>query len=168
MAAPDGFSDGSDEGSFVNPLEAALASLPHRPPFKFLDRLLVLEPQQRAVGMKLIRADDPYLAGHFPGLPVMPGVLIVEALAQLAVCLEGKGRDEGGGLPLLVGIDNCRFRRPVGPGDEVRLEVVAKRRRGQFGRVLGTAWLGDTRVAEAEILFTWWDGAPASGTLGRA
>lgn len=139
----------------VDVLAEALGRLPHRPPFLLIDRLLELEPRRRAVATKVVSHHDPFLAGHFPGMPIMPGVLIAEALAQTAACMMLGEAEPEGQLPLLAGIDGCRFRRVVRPGDELRLEVSLKRLRGKFGFVSGVATVAGVRVAEADILFTW-------------
>lgn len=128
--------------------------LPHRPPFLFVDQVIELVPGRRAVGVKAVTAGEPYFAGHFPGRPLMPGVLIVEALAQVgAVCLLSE-RPNAGLLPLFGGVEGARFRTPVVPGEVLRLEVEITRARGRAGRGRGRALLADGRVAaEAELLF---------------
>lgn len=128
--------------------------IPHRPPFLFVDQVLELVPGRRAVGTKAVTAGEPHFAGHFPGRPLMPGVLIVEALAQLgAVCLLSQ-ESHAGLLPLFGGLLSARFRAPVVPGDVLRLEVEISRSRGRTGRGRGTAHLADgRRAAEAELLF---------------
>jgi len=130
------------------------AILPHRPPFLFVDQVLELVPGQRAVGIKAVTAGEPFFAGHFPGRPIMPGVLIVEALAQLgAVCLLSQEANAGL-LPLFGGLENARFRAPVTPGEVLRLEVEITRSRGRAGQGRGKALLSDGRVAaEASLLF---------------
>lgn len=110
--------------------------LPHRPPFRFVDEVEVCEPGERAVALWRITGDEAWLAGHFPGRPVVPGVLQVEALAQtgaIAVLADPRYADR---LPLLGGVEEVRFRRVVEPGDEVRLEVAIERlgSRGGWGR----------------------------------
>ena len=130
-------------------VEAIQRILPHRYPFLLVDRILELEPDRRVVGLKNVTANEPFFAGHFPGRPVMPGVLIVEALAQTAGVLMG---DESGLIPMFMGIDKARFRRPVTPGDQLRLEVEVLRRRRNVARVAGRAFVGDNLVAEAEMM----------------
>jgi 3-hydroxyacyl-[acyl-carrier-protein] dehydratase len=130
------------------------AILPHRAPFLFVDRVLEIEPGKRAVGLKAVTAGEPYFAGHFPGQPLMPGVLILEALAQLgAICLLSEPGNQGL-LPLLGGIEDARFRTAVIPGDTLRLEVEIVKARGRTGRGRGKAMLSDGRLAaEASLLF---------------
>jgi 3-hydroxyacyl-[acyl-carrier-protein] dehydratase len=134
------------------------STIPHRFPFLLVDRLVDLERGRSAVGIKNVSAGEPYFAGHFPGHPVMPGVLIVEALAQTAALLvmePGQGT-----IPLFMGIDRARFRRPVVPGDQLRLEVEVLQRRRNVVKVRGRAMVGEELAAEAEILATL---APSSG-----
>jgi 3-hydroxyacyl-[acyl-carrier-protein] dehydratase len=127
--------------------------LPHRYPILLVDRILELEPGKRAVGLKNVTANEEFFQGHFPGMPVMPGVLIVEALAQTAGVLMGQDA-EAGGIPLFMGIDKARFRRQVVPGDQLRLEVEIMQQRRSVVRVMGRAFVGEERAAEAEILAT--------------
>lgn len=130
-------------------LEAIQRILPHRYPFLLVDRILELEPDRRVVGLKNVTANEPFFAGHFPGRPVMPGVLIVEALAQTAGVLMGEASDL---IPMFMGIDKARFRRPVKPGDQLRLEVEVLRKRRSVCRVAGRAFVGEDLVAEAEMM----------------
>ena len=123
--------------------------LPHRYPFLLVDRVLELEPDRRVVGLKNVSANEPFFAGHFPGRPVMPGVLIVEALAQTAGVLMGEA---SGLIPMFMAIDKARFRRPVTPGDQLRLEVEVLRKRRSVCRVAGRAFVGEDLVAEAEMM----------------
>jgi len=127
--------------------------LPHREPFLLVDEVLELEAGRRVVARKRVRADEWYLAGHFPGRPVMPGVLIVEALAQtgaLAVLSEAENR---GRLALFAGIDDCRFKRIVEPGDDLELTCELERVRGPIGRGKATARVGRELAARGTLTF---------------
>jgi 3-hydroxyacyl-[acyl-carrier-protein] dehydratase len=129
------------------------AILPHREPFLFLDEVLELEPGTRCVARKRVRPDEWYLAGHFPGRPVMPGVLIVEALAQagaMAVLSEEQNR---GRIALFASIDDCRFRRIVEPGDELELTCELERVRGPIGRGKASARVGGELAARGTLTF---------------
>jgi beta-hydroxyacyl-ACP dehydratase FabZ len=127
--------------------------LPHRYPFLLVDRIVELVPLERIVGIKQVTINEPFFQGHFPGAPVMPGVLVVEALAQCGAVLalrEIADRDKK--LVLFSGIDNARFRRPVVPGDTLTLEVTALRFRQRAQRMRGEAKVNGQLVAEAEIM----------------
>lgn len=128
------------------------AIIPHRWPFLLVDRIVELEPE-RAVGVKQVSAGEPFFQGHFPGTPIMPGVLIVEAMAQVgAVAL--LSRDEyRGKLALFAGIDGVRFRKPVVPGDTLRLEVQLTSLRGPVGKGAGRATVDGVLVAEGTLTF---------------
>jgi 3-hydroxyacyl-[acyl-carrier-protein] dehydratase len=135
------------------PLEAAdiMRILPHRYPFLLVDRIVELEPGRRVVGIKQVTANEPQFTGHFPGRPIMPGVLMVEALAQTAgVCVMTLD-DYRGKLGLFAGIDECRFRRMVLPGDTLRLEVTVEKLRGMFGRVRAVASVDGEVAVEATL-----------------
>jgi 3-hydroxyacyl-[acyl-carrier-protein] dehydratase len=127
--------------------------IPHRYPFLLVDRILELEAGKRAVGVKLVSNSDAYLQGHFPGNPIMPGVLIVEALAQTGAVLVMHDPANKDFLPLFARIDNCRFRQPVRPGDTLRLEVEVTSFRPPVGKAHGRALIGDVLACEADLTF---------------
>jgi len=126
--------------------------LAHRPPFLMIERLTDICSNESAVGWKAVGINEPYFAGHFPDYPVMPGVLIVEALAQAAVALVSHSSNISldNGVVYFMSIDKARFRRPVRPGDMLRLPVRLVRSRGTVWRFEGKAYVGDTLCAEAE------------------
>jgi 3-hydroxyacyl-[acyl-carrier-protein] dehydratase len=126
--------------------------LPHRYPFLLVDRILELEAE-RVVGIKNVTANEPFFTGHFPDFPVMPGVLIIEAMAQTAGVLVLKNiEDRGNKLVLLVAVENARFRRPVVPGDSLRMEMRIMRRKASVAKMAGTATVDGVVVAEAEVM----------------
>ena len=142
------------EGPLLDPREVA-NYLPHRYPFLLVDRVEEMVANERIVATKNVTWNEPYFTGHFPGDPVMPGVLQVEALAQAAAILgfyTQPGLVERGGGVLLMGLDKVRFRRKVIPGDILRLEVEVTRTRGPTWRVQGTASVDGEKAAEATIL----------------
>jgi 3-hydroxyacyl-[acyl-carrier-protein] dehydratase len=125
--------------------------IPHRPPFLLVDEILELEPGRRVVGRREVRADDWWFPGHFPDRPVLPGVLTIEAIAQcgaVAVLAEESNR---GKLPYFAGIDDCRFKRVVEPGDELMLECEFVRVRGALARGEGRASVGGETAAQATL-----------------
>lgn len=127
--------------------------IPHRWPFLLVDRVVELEAGVRAVGIKNVTSNDYFFQGHFPGNPIMPGVLIVEALAQVGAIALLSHPDYRGKLALFAGIDGFRFRRPVVPGDTLRLEVSLDKLRGPIGKGTGVAKVGETTVAQGELTF---------------
>jgi 3-hydroxyacyl-[acyl-carrier-protein] dehydratase len=127
--------------------------LPHRYPMLLVDRILEIEPGTRVVGLKNVSANEQFFQGHFPGAPVMPGVLIVEAMAQCCAVLALREIDDRERkLFLFGGIDKARFRRPVVPGDQLRLECTILQRRSNTIRMRGVATVDGVVVAEAEML----------------
>src|SRR3989441_2599154 len=127
--------------------------IPHRYPFLLVDAIIELEPAKRIVGLKNVSVNEPFFTGHFPGSPVMPGVLIVEAMAQVAAVLvlrEVPQREKK--LVYFMGIDQARFRQPVVPGDQLKIVVEVIKMRPRHGKLRGEAFVGDKLVAEAEIL----------------
>lgn len=146
--------------SATDPLQAALRSLPHGPEFRFVDRLLELDPGKSGVGEYRVRGDEPFLRGHFPGEPIMPGVLLVEAAAQLA----GTVAQSDPAIPPLAGMKltalrNVKMLGTARPGEIVRLKAVVAGRLGNLVNAQATAHVGETLVLSAEITL--------AGTLGR-
>ena len=129
------------------------AIIPHRWPFLLVDKILEIEPGRRAVGLKQVSAGEIYFQGHFPGQPIMPAVLIVEALAQVGSVALLSSPEHKGKIGLFAGIDGFRFRRPVVPGDSLRLEVTLTRIRGAVGKGKGRAEVDGQVAAEGELLF---------------
>ena len=130
------------------------ALIPHRAPFLLIDRIVELEPGKRIVGQKDVNLNhDDFLRGHFPDYPVMPGVLIVEALAQTGAVLVMHDPANAGKLLLFARIDNCRFRQQVRPGDTLRPEVEVTSFRGPVGKAHGRALVGNTLACEADLTF---------------
>ncbi len=126
--------------------------LPHRYPMLLVDRVLELEPD-RIVGIKNVTANEPFFTGHFPDFPVMPGVLIVEAMAQVAGVLVLKEiEDRASKLVFLAGIENAKFRRPVLPGDQLRIEMKVVKKKASVAKMLGQATVNGDVVAEVEVL----------------
>jgi 3-hydroxyacyl-[acyl-carrier-protein] dehydratase len=127
--------------------------LPHRYPFLLVDRVIELDPPRRAVGIKQVTVNEPFFQGHFPGYPVMPGVLIVEAMAQVGGVAVLSADEYRGKLALFAGIDSVRFKRQVKPGDTLRIEVeLAQIRRG-IGMGSGTATVDGELACRGEIMF---------------
>jgi len=146
-----------------------LKILPHRYPFLLIDRVLELKRKERIVAVKNVTINEPFFMGHFPGLPIMPGVLIVEAIAQAGgALLLTEVEDRSNKVMVFTGIDRARFRKPVSPGDQLRLEVEVKGWRAVPGMVAakmqGYAYVGDKRVAEAAVSCQLIDSARGRGS----
>jgi 3-hydroxyacyl-[acyl-carrier-protein] dehydratase len=126
--------------------------LPHRYPFLLVDRVQELDPDRRIVGIKNVTSNEPFFQGHFPGRPVMPGVLILEAMSQVGaiLALKSLGRATRP-VVYLTGIDGARFRKPVVPGDRLRLEVDVVKKRAPFWKMQGKAFVEEELVCEAEV-----------------
>ncbi len=137
--------------------------IPHRYPFLLVDRIVEMVEGKSAVGLKNVTANEWFFQGHFPGKKVMPGVLIVEALAQVAAVALLKGTDTAGKLPLFGGIESMRFRRPVLPGDQLRLEFTLEKMRGPLGKGHVKATVEGKLAAEGTISFALVDIAQMQG-----
>ncbi len=136
-------------------VEGILRLLPHRPPFLLVDRVVEHEKGKRLVAWKAVTMNEPFFVGHFPGHPVMPGVLILEALAQAAALLailDLPPEDTASKITYLMGIDGARFRRPVVPGDRLELDVEVVKHKGAVWKTKGTARVDGQVVAEAEFM----------------
>lgn len=133
--------------------------LPHRPPFLLVDRVMEFETGKRIVGIKNVSMNEPFFPGHFPGHPVMPGVLIIESLAQVACILAILSSDDSvrSKVTYFVGIDNARFRRPVFPGDQLRLEVESISSKRGIWTFNAKAYVDDKLVTDAELKATFAD-----------
>jgi 3-hydroxyacyl-[acyl-carrier-protein] dehydratase len=127
--------------------------IPHRFPFLLIDRILEIEPGKRIVAQKNVTTNEWFFQGHFPTFPVMPGVLILEAMAQAGAVLLLSEDQSKGKIPLFAGINDCRFRAQVGPGDVLRLEVEFTSRRGSIGKGRARAFVGDRVAADGELVF---------------
>lgn len=134
-------------------IQEILQRLPHRYPILLVDRVLELEPGQRVVAIKNVSANEPHFQGHFPGLPIMPGVLILEAMAQAGAIAMLSLPENEGKIGLFAGLDKVRFRRQVTPGDQLRLEVAIVQSRGRLGKAEGKAYVDGQLAAEAELTF---------------
>lgn len=134
-------------------IETIQRAIPHRYPFLLVDRVREIEAGRRAVGIKNVTANEPQFLGHFPGLPIFPGVMIVEALAQTSAVLVSLSLDlvDSGAVVYFMGIDKCKFRRKVVPGDVLDLEVTALRGGGKVWKFAGRASVGGDAAAECEF-----------------
>jgi 3-hydroxyacyl-[acyl-carrier-protein] dehydratase len=137
----------------VGPLPKPADVLPHRPPFLFVDEVLALEPGVSARATWTLTGDEWFFAGHFPGRPTLPGVLMCEAIAQVGAIAVLTDDRFAGKLPLFGGLDGARFRRQVGPGDTLTLDVALGRMSARAGKGSGEALLGDDLACECALLF---------------
>ncbi|MFH1397571.1 MAG: bifunctional UDP-3-O-[3-hydroxymyristoyl] N-acetylglucosamine deacetylase/3-hydroxyacyl-ACP dehydratase [Candidatus Omnitrophota bacterium] len=131
--------------------------LPHRQPFLFVDKIISLENGKRAVGLKNVTINDYFFEGHFPGKPVMPGVLVIEAMAQVGGVMMLAGEENRGKIAFFMAIDNAKFRKPVLPGDQIILEIEAVRVKSRTGQVKAKAFVDSKLVAEADLMFAFAD-----------
>ncbi len=127
--------------------------LPHRYPFLFVDKIIEMDPPQRIVGIKNVSINEWFFCGHFPEEPIMPGVLMVEAMAQIGGILILSNKENKGKRIYFMGIDKVRFRRPVVPGDQIRFEVSAMKIKSRTGKMIGMAYVNDKLVVEGELMF---------------
>lgn len=143
-------------------INAIQRAIPHRYPFLMVDRVVIGDPEKSAVGYKAVSGNEPFFQGHFPGQPIMPGVLVVEAMAQTA-CVLLLGRPEfQGKLAYFMGMYRVKFRKPVLPGDWLELRIEVLRSGGRAGKVRGEAVVEGQPVAEAEFTFALVDRTGAS------
>ena len=134
--------------------------MPHRYPFLMVDRVIKMEPGQYAVGIKNVTINEQFFLGHYPGQPIMPGVLLIEAMAQMGGLLLSRELEHTGKVAVLLSLDRVKFRRPVVPGDQLIIEVRARRVKSRTGHVHGSVRVGDAHVAEADIKFMMLDADP--------
>ncbi len=127
--------------------------LPHRYPFLMVDKIIEFDIAKRAVGIKNVTVNEPFFAGHFPGNPIMPGAMILEAMAQVGGILLFSKKESVGRTAYFVGLNNVKFRKPVVPGDVLRIEVIVTNMRSRVAMLHGTAQVGSDIVTEADIMF---------------
>lgn len=145
--------DGENAGQGLSELPAPIELLPHRDPFLFVDEITELVPGSEVAGSWQLTGDEWFFGGHFPGRPTVPGVLIVEALAQLGACAVLADERFTGKIPLLAGVDKAKFRRQVGPGDRLNLRVTMGRLGDRAGKGHGLAQVGDELAAQVDMMF---------------
>jgi beta-hydroxyacyl-ACP dehydratase FabZ len=137
-------------------IRAIMQHIPHRYPFLLVDRILELEPNKRVVGLKNVSMNEPFFQGHFPGTPIMPGVLILEAMAQTSGVLAIASMDKSGknALMYFMGLDQVKFRKMVVPGDQLIMELEVLKKRAKVMKLAGTAKVDGQVVAEAQLMAT--------------
>lgn len=149
-------------------IQHIMATIPHRYPFLLLDRVLEVRKGEYIKALKNVTMNEPYFQGHFPDLPIMPGVLQIEALAQAGAFMVKEMLDTSDRIAVLTGVDNFRFRRMVKPGDQLILEGEMKRLRGSMGKGLFTASVDGDVVASGEILFSMVSRSDIAATAAQA
>ena len=150
-----GNADAMSQPPTIIDIQEILTLLPHRYPFLLIDKVVEYEARKRIVGVKNVTINEPFFQGHFPGVPIMPGVLIIESMAQLSGVLVCKTLPEKDSkLVFFAGIRNARFRRPVRPGDQLLIEMSLVYHRKNLGKLEGKASVDGERTAEAEIMFS--------------
>jgi 3-hydroxyacyl-[acyl-carrier-protein] dehydratase len=137
-------------------IQKIMKRLPHRYPFILIDRVLEFEPNKRVVGLKNVTINEPFFQGHFPNKPIMPGVLILEAMAQASgvLAIESIAKDEQGALMYFMGLDKVKFRKPVVPGDQLIMELDVLKLRTKIMKLAGVAKVDGQIVAEAQLMAT--------------
>jgi beta-hydroxyacyl-ACP dehydratase FabZ len=137
-------------------VQAIMQHIPHRYPFLLVDRILELEPNKRVVGLKNVSMNEPFFQGHFPGTPIMPGVLILEAMAQTSGVLAIASMEKSGknALMYFMGLDQVKFRKMVFPGDQLIMELEVLKQRAKVMKLAGTAKVDGQVVAEAQLMAT--------------
>ncbi len=142
-----------EPGKSTLEIEDLMQLLPHRPPMLMIDRLVEIKPGESAVGIKCVTVNEPFFVGHFPQKPVLPGVFMIEAMAQAAAAFASytENLDVEGKIVLFMGVDHARFRKPVVPGDQIRILVRTAQRRPPVWKFSGEATVEGKRVAEAEF-----------------
>ena len=140
-------------------IQAIAALLPHRYPFLLIDRVVALKPNEEIVALKNVTMNEPFFQGHFPSVPVMPGVLIVEAMAQAGgvLVLDSQPKEQQGRPVYFMGFDKVKFRKPVGPGDQIIFEVKILKLRSKVVKLAGQATVDSNLVAEAELMASFGD-----------
>jgi beta-hydroxyacyl-ACP dehydratase FabZ len=133
-------------------IEEIMKLLPHRYPFLLVDRIIECDDEKRIVGIKNVTMNEPFFQGHFPGEPIMPGVLQLEAMAQTAGVLLNRASGNPDAIPFFMGIDGARFRRVVKPGDQLRIEIDITKARSRMARFKGRIFVGDELASEAEMM----------------
>jgi beta-hydroxyacyl-ACP dehydratase FabZ len=134
--------------------------LPHRYPMLLVDRVVSVDGDHKAVGIKNVTINEPFFQGHYPGTPIMPGVLVVEAMAQLGGLLMSQKLEHTGKIAVLLSLDRVKLRHPITPGDQLVLEAESIRAKARTGSVRCTAWVGSRLAAEAQIRFMMVDAEP--------
>jgi len=144
-----------NDNEVILDVQEIMRFLPHRYPFLLIDRIVEFEELKRIVAIKNVTFNEPFFQGHFPGVPIMPGVLIIEAMAQAGGVLVFKTLpDRENKLVFFMGIENAKFRKPVRPGDQLRIEMTVLRVKSRVGKLQGKAFVDESLVAEAGITFS--------------